>query len=129
MLLRFVTHEIDDRTGKPKGLFTLAYDLIYEEQLYQEDERTLKELLSWFGDKLPIPTRFSKNRNDYHKNTMGISWLKSDSSDIVSKFWNLKAILDNAGHPVEVLKTNRPGKVVYEDLHQIVAIPFGGESF
>jgi len=129
MYIRFTTTENDNRSGKPKGIFTLAYELIDEESLYAEDEKTLKELLGWFGDNLPVPTKFSKNRNDYHKNTLGISWLKPQSTKVVNKFWGLKSILEIAGYHIEVIKTDRPGKIVYEDLHQLVAVPFGGEKF
>ena len=129
MYLRFITEEIDTRSGKPKGIFTLAYDLIEEDVLGLDDEKLLKQLLGWFGDNLPIPTRFSKNRNDGHKNTLGISWLKPESKEVVTKFWSLKAMLDNYGHNIEVIKSERPGKVVYEDDSQLVAIPYNGKKF
>lgn len=128
MYLRFTTTENDDRSGKLKGVFTLAYELIDEQSLYIEDEKTLRELLVWFGANLPVPTKFSKNRNDGHKNTLGISWLKPSSTKVVNKFWGLKSILENAGYQIEVIKTDRPGKIVYEDDHQLVAVPFGGEK-
>ena len=129
MYLRFITEEIDNRSGKRKGIFTLAYELIEDSELSDEDEKNLKKVLAWFGDYLAIPSRFSKNRNDAHKNTMGISWLKPESKKVVTNFWTLKSILDNAGYHIAVIKNDRPGKVVYEDSDQLVAIPFNGKRF
>jgi len=36
----------------------------------------------------------------------------------------LIALLDNHGVRVEMIKTTRPGYVIYEDNFQIVAVPF-----
>ena len=129
MYLRFETEEIHINSGKPKGIFTLAYDLIEEKTLTLEEERTLTNILCWFGDNLQVPSRFSRKRNNSHKNTLGISWLKPDANDVVARFWELKSILENSGYNINVMKIERPGKVVYEDEQQLVAIPFNGKKF
>ena len=55
MYLRFITGEVDNRTGKMKGIFTLAYELLDEKLLSGNDETQVKELLSWFSKNLNIP--------------------------------------------------------------------------
>ncbi len=42
--------------------------------------------------------------------------------------WELKAVIENHGFIIEVMKTDRPGYVVYEDEYQIVAEPFHNEK-
>lgn len=38
--------------------------------------------------------------------------------------WELKAIIENHSFNISVLKTDRPGYIVYEDDQQVVAEPF-----
>lgn len=128
MYLRFVVEQIDERTGKYAGIFTLAYYLRDEKRLTISEEHLVSELISWYKKNLPIPCTFSRKKNDSHKNTHGLSWFKHDSKEAINKMWELKAVLENHGFNIEVLKTERPGYVVYEDEYQIVAEPFHGEQ-
>ncbi|MCU7935703.1 MAG: hypothetical protein KZQ99_12615 [Candidatus Thiodiazotropha sp. (ex Dulcina madagascariensis)] len=120
--------QIDDRTGKFAGLFTLAYYLRDEKQLNHHEEEQVQELTKWFTTNLPIPDRFSKNKNNSHKNTHGLSWFKPESKEAINKMWQLKSVIENHGFNIRILKTDRPGYVVYEDEYQIVAEPFNGEG-
>ncbi len=129
MFIRFITEENDSRTGKPKGICTLAYELIENGELYVEDEKSLKKCLLWVEKNVPIPTRFSRANNEYRKNTGGLSWLKPEADEAVSRFWKVKNTIDIAGYSTKVVKTKNPGKMVYEDSFQIVAIPFFEQKF
>jgi hypothetical protein len=127
MYLRFVLEQIDERTGKYAGLFTLAYHLRDENKLSNHEEEQVQELINWFKANLAIPDKFSKNKNSYHKNTHGLSWFKPRSTEAINKMWQLKAVIENHGFNIKVLTTDRPGYVVYEDEYQVVAEPFNGE--
>lgn len=81
----------------------------------------------WLEKELPVPSKFSRKKNDSHKNTHGISWLKPEAENAIRHFWVIKDILENNGFPVDVIKSKRPGYVVYEDDYQIVAEPFHGK--
>jgi hypothetical protein len=129
MYLRFVTDEVDLRTGKAKGMFSLAYELIRESVLSYDDEGLLKQSLNWVESNIPIPTKFSRTNNEYRKNTGGLCWLKSESREAVSKHWDVKNVLEIAGYSVKLIKTNNPGKMVYEDDFQAVALPFSSQKF
>jgi len=108
-----------------KGIFTLSYGLIENNELTNIEEKEIKNILAWFSKYLPVPDKFSKKKNDAHKNHHGLSWMKSEATEAVEYFWKLKVLLDQAGHHIEVLKVNNPGKVVYEDDLQLVAEPYG----
>lgn len=83
----------------------------------------VEELLKWFQSNLPIPTKFTKKKNSNHNtNTPGIGWLKDTEKEMVSKFWELKNILDEAGYHIEFIKVEYPGKIIYEDQFQVVAV-------
>lgn len=126
--LRFVLEEIDQRTGKHKGLFTAAYSALRGKELFDYEEKEVKEALEWLEKHLPIPEKFSKNRNAAHKNTHGISWFKPSATEALKHIRRIAAILEEHGTKVKTLKTTRPGYVVYEDNLQIVAEPFHGEK-
>jgi len=124
MFLRFIGLEIDLRTGKRKGIFTLAYDLIDSNNLLEHEEDYLRSLLIWFKQSLPVPTKFSKNRNDSHKENISTSWFKDSATEIISKIREIQLILENNEIFVEVQQSKKPGYIIYEDEFQIVVDPF-----
>jgi hypothetical protein len=42
---------------------------------------------------------------------------------------DLVSLLEHKGITVHELRTERPGYVLYEDAHQVVAMPFDRETF
>ena len=127
MFLRFASEEVDERTGRPVGIFTVAYNLRDGGALSQIEEDELRELLGWFGKHLSIPSKFSRNRNSSHKNTPGISWIKDTANEVIRELWCLKDFLERQGLVVYVIRTARPGRIVYEDESQVIAEPFHQE--
>jgi len=126
--LRFVLEETDQRTGKDKGLFTAAYSALRSMELYEYQEVEIKESLKWLEKHLPVPEKFSKKRNASHKNTHGISWFKPEATETLKQIRRIVAVLQEYGMKIQILKTTRPGYVVYEDDYQIVAEPFNREK-
>ena len=53
-----------------------------------------------------------------------ISWFKPGAKAHIAQMYHLSSILGRHGIAVEVIKTGRPGYVVYEDRYQLVAEPF-----
>ncbi len=51
-----------------------------------------------------------------------ISWFKGSAQEMISKFRDLISILEQHDYPVRMLKTERPGQILYEDEFQIVAV-------
>ena len=76
-----------------------------------------------------VPQRFnsSKSKGYYRKKTAGISWLKPTAGEHIAQMRALVAILEDNGYRVSQITTDRPGYVVFEDDHQVVAEPFRGE--
>lgn len=50
-----------------------------------------------------------------------LSWFKPTAREHISNMRALAAILDAHGITVDVLREQRPGYIVYEDEHQVVA--------
>ena len=126
--LRFVLGEADKRTGTNKGLFTAAYSALRSEELYDYEEKEVKEALAWLEKHLPVPDKFSRKKNASHKNTHGIAWFKPDAAEVLKHMRRIVTVLEEHGVRVEILETTRPGYFVYEDDYQIVAEPFNREK-
>ncbi|WP_135503844.1 hypothetical protein [Roseovarius aestuariivivens] len=79
-----------------------------------------------FCAELPIPDAFRRSRakGADRKDGVGLSWFKPEAETAIAKSFELIALLEEAGYPIEMLRTRKPGFVVYEDAWQIVAEPF-----
>ena len=130
MLLRFVLRRFHPDTGVEEGIFGAAYDLREGTLLSPSDRQSLEGLLSWFRANLAIPQRFNTSRSKgyYRRKTAGISWLKPTATEHIAKMRVLIAILERNGYQVSQITTDRPGYVVFEDDHQLVAEPFRGDQ-
>jgi hypothetical protein len=128
MLLRFVTPDRDERTGQRTGLMTVAYRLLRSGNLPHADEEGLRSHTQWLETNLPVPARFARKRNVSHKQTHGISWLRSSATDAVRYLHAIADIARQHDHLIEIVQTERPGYIVHEDQWQVVAEPFHGEE-
>jgi hypothetical protein len=84
-------------------------------------------LLSWFETNLAIPERFNRtNSKGYYRrrNTAGVSWIKPSAQEHIAKMRALVLILENNGYLVSQITTTRPGYVIFQDDHQVIAEPF-----
>lgn len=123
MYVRFVTHQIDDRSGRREGLFAAARRLRESGLLSDVDEATLDLTREWFSVNLPVPDRFALSRRP-HRKEQAISWFRDTSDEAIARIRDYAAVLEEYGVAVEMILTDRPGFVVYEDEWQVVAYPF-----
>ena len=123
MYIRFVINQHDQDSQKPQGLFQAIDALRYEGSLSPEERKTTDQVFRWFNENLPVPKRFSRSRKRSAR-AKAISWFKPNAHDFISRMQDLAGILYVHDVPVEILKTKRPGYIVYEDEYQVVAEPF-----
>jgi hypothetical protein len=123
VFIRFVIQENDIDSGRRQGLFQALSDLEYENALLPREQRQYDEIYQWFRSNLKKPTRFSRSLKPHAKN-VAISWFKDTATEHIAKMRILVSILMAHGVTVELLKTEYPGYVVYEDQHQVTAEPF-----
>jgi hypothetical protein len=126
VLLRFVLLRSHADTGVEEGVFGAAYELRDGPLISVSDRRLLEGLLSWFDANLATPARFNrtKSKGYYRRRTGGVSWLKPTATEHIAKMRALIVILEENGYRVSQITTKRPGYVVFEDDHQVVAEPF-----
>ena len=91
--------------------------LMEEEKLYRYEAVRVSEIFDWFNQYLPCPP-FEKSK--WPKNA--ITWFKVGAQEYISKLYDLQVILSEHGVQVRTIKTEYPGKILYEDEYQIVAV-------
>jgi hypothetical protein len=128
VFLRFESAQVDERTGQPTGLLTHAYRLLRSDALTSAEADELRALIDWIERNVPVPARFARKRNVSHKETHGIAWAKGNAVELVAAMRAIAGIAARHDLHVDVVKTDRPGYVVYEDSWQVVAEPFHGEG-
>lgn len=124
--LRFVTTSIDRDSCVPVGLYQFASDLVESGDVESERARQMSELLQWFDVHLEEPDRFNrtKSKGYYRRSTKGISWFKASAVEDIEKMRQIGAMVEACGHQLQLIRETKPGYVVYEDEHQVVAEPF-----
>jgi len=86
--------------------------------------RQISEIDSWFGRNLAVPGEFSRGSCGQP----GLSWFKPVATEHVKQMHQLKLALEACGVHVEIIKTKMPGRIIWQDEHQLVAEP-GAKRF
>jgi hypothetical protein len=121
--IRFVTAKRDEQSGRRQGLFYAAYGLADGGGLSADELADLDEVHDWFSRNMSEPTRASWSPRP-HAKAQALSWFKESAARHVSRMRTLQALLERHGVFADVLRTARPGYIVYEDEHQVLAHPF-----
>ena len=80
-------------------------------------------IYKWFGNNLKKPRSLSRSSKP-HAKAVALSWFKDTSTDHISRMRQIAHILHAHGIHTEMIKTTRPGYIVYKDKFQIAAEPF-----
>jgi hypothetical protein len=123
MFIRFVAPFRHRDSHCLTGIFYAVFWLYDRGEMSEDEQQSCDDILNWFNRHLPFPNRFSRSgrRRACGK---GICWFRDSAARYVRKVRELAAMLEQHGMLVEMLRTRKPGYIVYEDLYQIVAIPF-----
>jgi hypothetical protein len=126
MYIRFITEFVNEYGETHTGIFS-ALRFVREGSLTQdEDVNKLKELRAWFNLNLAAPDKFSNAKNK-NPSSISLSWFKDSSKEHVKKIYEIREVLYKYGVVVDVVTTKNPGNIIYEDDHQVSAIPFKTE--
>jgi hypothetical protein len=119
MLIRFVIHRRDEDSHVQQGVFQPLYALRDSGDLAGFEYDQVVEQLTWFKNNLIAPDVLEEQSA-----AKAISWFKPEAKEPVERLRMLQHVLEEHGYLVKMLKTDLPGRVVYEDKWQIVAVPF-----
>ena len=126
MYIRFVVDEIDEDSGVEMGIFQATFRLWRAGKLAPHEEAWWTEIRTWFNLKLEEPARLSRSRRP-GANKCAISWFKTSAKNHIRRAREVTALLAEHGIQSRMLRSKRPGYVVYEDRFQITAEPFRPE--
>jgi len=116
MFIRFVVGSESDSPRIQNGLFTEAACLKKKGILEPYQINQVNEIFAFFNANLPCPPYSKKNWS-----IDAISWFRDTATDFIDKMRDLSIILEENNLVVRVLKTDKPGMILYEDEFQIVS--------
>jgi hypothetical protein len=121
--VRFVTPMIDDTSDKRQGVFQAVVALLDTHELADHEREELQAIGKWFDRHLGVPKRFARS-SKRHAEPKAISWFKASATEHIDHMRTVCRILNEHGIVTNMITSIRPGYVVYEDKHQIAAVPF-----
>ena len=116
---------VPNRHGRYPGVFAMANGLATEGLLSPADS-------AWWtaenerADRLYTdPSTLDPHCYDREINPGARSWFRDSATELITVTAGYLALLDRYGVPWVELRTSRPGRIVYADDVQVVAVPYG----
>jgi hypothetical protein len=107
----------------PRGLFTILYRLEHAGQLAPEEIVWFHEQEAWVNRHLVAPDRLARSSRPGAAKA-AVLWFKATATAHVSRMHDLAALLRHKDIPVQMVSSDKPGYIVYEDVYQVAAEPF-----
>ena len=104
------------------GLFTTAFDLLYDPLLPYDEYWALRDLIDWFNKYLKGP--FDYRLKAAWRAQRAICWFKPTAHEYLARAWEMASILERNDVFIRTIKVERTGYVLYEDEAQVLAEPF-----
>jgi len=123
MYIGFVINELHPKSNQKLGIFHAIRYMSDDGELSEEEFQAADKLVVWFADNMKAPLNYL-NKRQSKKSDIFISWFKDSAKEHIKKARELSEIVNNKNNSVEFLRTRQPGKIVYEDEHQIFSKPF-----
>ena len=118
--MRIQGREIAYRTQKPVGVFILNWRRIRDGVYSKEDAELYDNTHKWFLENLPQPPFYG---NDNENPDGAVTWFKTENAkDMLEHIEPLLGLLEKYNIPYDVVYTDTPGKIIYEDDFQVGVI-------
>lgn len=124
MFIRFASLQVDCDSGRERGVFQTAYWLKDSGLLNEDEVQQIDVLLAIYEEHLDVPDCYRNPVLSRKRRYAAICWFKSQSRKFIGSMWAVVAFLKSHGVPMKLFRTHLPGRVLYEDEHQVAAIPF-----
>lgn len=112
--VRIQGREIAQYTNYANGVFGIFRDFEKKHVMTDEDFDLYQEVVQYFTENLPWPPMC----NDKKK---VICFFKTENSEEMLRYMKpMLWLLERYNHPYDVIYTNFPGNIIYEDDYQIV---------
>lgn len=112
--VRIQGKECAENTRYAKGIFSMCWQMIQNNEMEEEDADLFKAIDQWFSEILPYPPPCRRQEKV-------VCFFKTANSEEMMKLirpamW----LLEKYNHPFFVVYTNTPGEIIYEDKFQVV---------
>jgi len=118
MYIRFEGLRQNERSASRLGILQLAFELRDSGSLPKYAEEVLLTNISWIKEHLHSPEILREEGR--HR---AICWFHPRAREALKRIRVIKAVLEEAGYPIDQVKTRDPGEILYEDSWQVVATP------
>jgi hypothetical protein len=115
---------VPNSRGSFPGVFALANGLRDSGALGDADRRGLEEANALLTEAYVDPTTVVPGCYDRAVNPGARAWFRADAADLLELTRFHVALLERLRVPWMELRTRTPGRIVYEDDVQVVAVPF-----
>ena len=115
MFIRFVVGGDDQHHRLLTGLVAEARLLRDRGELAAYEAANLEETYEWFNANLPCPPYSSSGWS-----RDAVSWFKDSAKEAIQRMRELAVLLEAHGLMIRMLRSENPGKVLYEDRYQVV---------
>jgi hypothetical protein len=116
MFIRFIVNEKHLTSNRRLGIFHAIRYLRDDGELTADELREMNRVMDWFADNLNTPESISRVK--------AISWFKDSAREHISNIRQIVSVLKVHDIDVEMVRTDKPGYLVYEDNYQVFAEPF-----
>ncbi|MFD9906140.1 hypothetical protein [Streptomyces sp. NPDC059063] len=116
--VRFESPVRHEQRGCFPGVFFLANSLAREGRLTPEQWDFWRASNDWYDAAYPTP-----DADVYHRHAGAVAWFKSTATHLLERVPGYMDLLAAHGVPCREVRTDDPGRVVYEDEVQVVAVP------
>lgn len=103
-------------TGRPIGIFVAAGRVQDRKGVPESTQEMLGDAISWFNQNLRVPALDDDQWRC-------LFWFRSGSQEIIRRLWELTYLLQDEGIFIQKVRTCDPGRVIYQDEHQVAAVP------
>lgn len=115
MYIRFVVGSDGEDYRWLSGIITEGRLLRDRGKLERHQEIWLEETYEWLNEHLPCPPFRASGWGGE-----AASWFKDDAKLPIRKMWEIVTLLQEQGVAIRVLRSRKPGKILYEDDYQVL---------
>ena len=120
---RFQAVEIN-RHGIRPGVFALVNGLAFDGQLNETEERFRRDTNAWFTRRNTDPADVVPDIYSHKINPGATSWFKGSAVHLLERIDGYLELLHAHGVDYEVVWSTQPGRIIYEDIDQVVVVPW-----
>ncbi|MFI5734518.1 hypothetical protein ACIA49_30660 [Kribbella sp. NPDC051587] len=126
--MTFVRYQspVPDRRGRRIGIFGLVNMLGHRGLLTAEEEDFRRTTNAWYDATYTNPS--TVDPTVYADNLLAASWFRITATHLFDPIPQYLAVLAAHNLPCERYESADPGRVLYEDEHQVVVVPHASEA-